>query len=159
MKFAHSDACVPYTWNVASSLAFGPADAQEGKKESARGGVSATAGIINNKGIGREIDGCTMTDVPSITSSLSSRRIDRVPPLHIPLVSILLSSSGLLFDSSPRRSTSLLSRSFLLPEVSLPSLSEERLPTAILTFLQFKLVRWLRHFRILLFDVHLLRTL
>lgn len=26
-----------------------------------------------------EIDGCTMTDVPSITSSLSSRRIDRAP--------------------------------------------------------------------------------
>lgn len=52
MKFAHSDTCVPYTWSVASSLAFGPADAREGKKESARGGVSATAGIINNKGIG-----------------------------------------------------------------------------------------------------------
>lgn len=57
---------------------------RERKKESerARGGVSATARIINNKGIGiREIDGCTMTDVPSITSSLFSRRIDRVPPL------------------------------------------------------------------------------
>ena len=39
-----------------------------------------------------------MTDVPSITSSLSSRRIDRIPPLLVPLVSLLLS-----FLQSPLR--------------------------------------------------------
>lgn len=54
MKFAHSVACVPYTWSVASSLAaFGLRRCSRGKeRERPRRSIRTTARIINNKGIG-----------------------------------------------------------------------------------------------------------
>lgn len=110
-----------------------------GKERERRGGVSATARIINNKGIGMgEIDGCTMTDVPSITSSLSSRRIDRAPTSPFSRLLAFLSSLPFLRPSlleTRRPPASLLSRSFLLLGLSLrPARSEKETTYSDLDF-------------------------
>lgn len=77
------------------------ADARGQKKESGRSkSIRTTARIINNKGIGTEIDGCTMTDVPSINPLRSpSEGLTEIPSSCF---SHLLSSSDLLVAALSR---------------------------------------------------------
>lgn len=124
MKFAHSVACVPYTWSVASSLAaFGLCRCSRGKeRERPRRSIRTTARIINNKGIGTG-DWWLHHDWRSIHHLFALLTKDwpdtsAVPPFR---VSSLLSCFLSPIFSSPRRSTSLLSRSFLLSRLSLLS--------------------------------------
>lgn len=136
---------------------LGCADAREGKKESARRrSIRTTARIINNKGIGTG-DWWLHHDWRSIHHLFALLTKDWPgTSAALPFVSSLLS----FFLRSLLRRAALpryyRARSYY--PVCPCSARPRRTTYRDLTFLRFEL-RWLCHFRILLFGVHLLRFL